>query len=74
MAARRRRIVGSDVRFQPRGSHELKGVPGAWELYRVVGRDTRLKSMGVDPLSWKEEDVMEIQLRSPRPKKPAEVE
>lgn len=29
-------VVGSDVRFQRRGSHELKGVPGAWELYRVV--------------------------------------
>ena len=28
-------VVGSDVRFQKRGSHELKGVPGEWELYAV---------------------------------------
>lgn len=28
-------VVGSDVRFQQRGTHELKGVPGTWELYAV---------------------------------------
>lgn len=29
-------VVGSDVRFQQRGKHELKGVPGKWELYAVA--------------------------------------
>ena len=29
-------VVGSDVRFQQRGKHELKGVPGKWGLYAVV--------------------------------------
>ena len=28
-------VVGSTIRFVPRGSSELKGVPGAWELYAV---------------------------------------
>ena len=30
-------VVGSDVRFDQRGSRTLKGVPGEWELY-AVGR------------------------------------
>jgi class 3 adenylate cyclase len=25
--------VGSDLKFEPRGEHELKGVPGTWELF-----------------------------------------
>ena len=28
-------VVGSDVRFRPKGPHQLKGVPGEWELYAV---------------------------------------
>jgi class 3 adenylate cyclase len=28
-------VVGSEMRFQQRGKHELKGVPGEWELYAV---------------------------------------
>ena len=28
-------MVGSDLTFADRGSHELKGVPGAWGLYAV---------------------------------------
>jgi class 3 adenylate cyclase len=30
-------MVGSDLRFEDRGSHQLKGVPGAWKVY-AVGR------------------------------------
>jgi hypothetical protein len=26
-------MVGSDLMFADRGSHQLKGVPGAWSLY-----------------------------------------
>ena len=29
-------VVGSDMRFQQRGEHELKGISGKWELYAVV--------------------------------------
>jgi class 3 adenylate cyclase len=29
-------MVGSDLRFEDRGSHELKGVPGAWKVYAVA--------------------------------------
>ena len=26
-------VVGSDIEFEERGEHELKGVPGSWRLY-----------------------------------------
>ncbi len=29
-------MVGSDLTFEDRGSHELKGVPGAWKVYAVA--------------------------------------
>jgi class 3 adenylate cyclase len=28
-------VAGSGLRFRERGSHELKGVPGQWQLYSV---------------------------------------
>lgn len=28
-------VAGSGLRFRERGAHELKGVPGAWQLYAV---------------------------------------
>jgi hypothetical protein len=28
-------VVGSDLVFDSRGRHELKGVPGEWEVYAV---------------------------------------
>ena len=30
-------IAGSGLRFEDRGSHQLKGIEGAWRLYAVVG-------------------------------------
>lgn len=29
-------VAGSDFRFEERGPHELKGVPGSWTLYEVM--------------------------------------
>lgn len=29
-------VVGSDIRFEDRGEHELKGVPSTWRLHAVV--------------------------------------
>jgi class 3 adenylate cyclase len=29
-------VAGSGIGFEGRGSHELKGVPGHWDLYRVI--------------------------------------
>lgn len=29
-------VVGSGIGFEPRGSHELKGVPGEWNLFSVA--------------------------------------
>jgi class 3 adenylate cyclase len=28
-------VAGSGIRFEDRGPHELKGVPGVWRLYAV---------------------------------------
>jgi class 3 adenylate cyclase len=28
-------VVGSDIRFNERGSHELRGIPGQWNLFEV---------------------------------------
>jgi class 3 adenylate cyclase len=30
-------VFGSDIEFEDRGEHELKGVPGTWRLYAVTG-------------------------------------
>jgi len=29
-------VVGAGLRFEDRGVHELKGVPGRWGLYAVL--------------------------------------
>ncbi len=29
-------VVGSEVTFEPRGQHPLKGIPGEWELFAVA--------------------------------------
>jgi class 3 adenylate cyclase len=29
-------VIGSSIEFEPRGEHELKGVPGRWPLFAVV--------------------------------------
>ena len=30
-------VVGSELEFEERGRHQLKGVPGEWEIYEAVG-------------------------------------
>jgi class 3 adenylate cyclase len=30
-------VAGSGIEFEERGDHELKGVPGTWRIYAVVG-------------------------------------
>jgi class 3 adenylate cyclase len=30
-------VAGSDLRFEDKGEHELKGVPGSWRLFAVSG-------------------------------------
>jgi class 3 adenylate cyclase len=30
-------VAGSGIRFEDRGIHELKGVPGDWRLFTVEG-------------------------------------
>jgi class 3 adenylate cyclase len=29
-------VAGSDILFEDRGEHQLKGVPGQWRVYAVV--------------------------------------
>jgi class 3 adenylate cyclase len=29
-------VVGSDLEFEPAGTHTLKGIPSEWEIYEVV--------------------------------------
>jgi hypothetical protein len=29
-------VAGSPVRLETRGVHELKGVPGSWEVFAVI--------------------------------------
>jgi class 3 adenylate cyclase len=29
-------VVGSDIRFEERGEHPLKGVPGSWRLFAAI--------------------------------------
>ena len=30
-------VVGSEIEFEPRGSHPLKGVPGEWDVFAATG-------------------------------------
>jgi len=30
-------VAGSPIRLERRGTHELKGVPGPWEIFAVTG-------------------------------------
>jgi class 3 adenylate cyclase len=30
-------VVGSGLKFEDRGAHELKGVPGSWQLHAAAG-------------------------------------
>jgi class 3 adenylate cyclase len=29
-------MAGQSATFEPMGSHDLKGIPGTWELFRVT--------------------------------------
>jgi len=31
-------VAGSGIQFEDRGAHTLKGVPGPWNLFAVIGR------------------------------------
>ena len=31
-------VAGQVMLFEPLGTHDLKGVPGAWELFRVASK------------------------------------
>jgi pimeloyl-ACP methyl ester carboxylesterase len=51
-------VVGSGIGFAARGSHELKGVPGEWQLLAVGGDES--------PADDREEQLAEIEIGSRR--------
>ena len=42
-------VAGSGIRFDERGAHKLKGVPGTWRLYSVLQHSGR--HLGSNPIS-----------------------
>jgi len=51
-AAVRDLAVGSGIRFEPRGSMELKGLPGAWEVFEVDKESALHEIEPADPGAW----------------------
>jgi class 3 adenylate cyclase len=51
-------VVGSGIGFEPRGSHELKGVPGEWQLLAVAAEES--------PAGVHEEQLAQVEIGSPR--------
>ena len=39
-------VAGSEIGFEDRGSHELKGIPGEWRLYAVSSAAEGVKAAG----------------------------
>jgi class 3 adenylate cyclase/pimeloyl-ACP methyl ester carboxylesterase len=42
-------VAGSGMRFNARGTHELKGVPGPWELYSLADENTAAIAVAPQP-------------------------
>jgi hypothetical protein len=51
-------VVGSGLAFEDRGSHELKGVPGEWQLLAVAAKGS--------PAGDEEEQIAQIEIGSPK--------
>ena len=45
-------VTGSDLAFEDRGEHELKGVPGDWRLFAAADRQTSGGSRMVGARFW----------------------
>ena len=44
-------VAGARFDLQERGTYELKGVPGTWQLYDVMSVDDRLRPAPIEPAS-----------------------
>lgn len=65
-AAARELSHGSGVEFHSRGGHELKGVPGEWDLYAVTGDRTVLElTAESEPLRVSDRVVLAAARRAP---------
>ena len=49
-------VTGSGMRFRAQGVHELKGVPGSWELYSLSEGDTAAVSVTPHPPATRASD------------------
>jgi len=59
-------VVGSGLQFSDRGEHELKGVPGSWRLYAVLGRSSAGRTpVGPAQLTGADRMTVRIARRAP---------
>jgi len=54
-------VVGSGLSFRSRGEHELKGVPGTWELFVVTGAGEQTDDQSPDESLQTPMDTMVLQ-------------
>jgi class 3 adenylate cyclase len=61
-------VFGSGFRFDPRGEHELKGVPGSWPLFALEGEgpDEEPSSVAADHLGPIDRARVRMARRNPR--------
>jgi len=61
-------VVGSDLRFSEQGEHELKGIPGAWRLYRLEpdGEQPRPLESAQDHMKLRDRAAVRLARGAPR--------
>ena len=61
-------VVGSGISFSGRGAHTFKGVPGAWQIYRVSeeGTPSQRPSGDAEPVSVSDRAGLALARRAPR--------
>jgi class 3 adenylate cyclase len=61
-------VVGSGLEFAPRGTHELKGVPGSWELFALADGSAPTVSVAPEraPVRASDRIVLAAARRAPR--------
>jgi class 3 adenylate cyclase len=60
-------VVGSGLEFRPRGVHELKGVPGPWEIYALESGGSTAVPVPAQPTPVRTADrvVLAVARRAP---------
>lgn len=60
-------VVGSGLEFKSRGTHELKGVPGSWELFALTGSQASTVPVATEqpPVQRSDRIVLTLARRAP---------